>query len=505
MAEPKKKEKKYLYATKDEQIKRANHLLILGYLTFYMALMVVVLVAYFRGIRSAGFSGLIFAMILITLVGKLLLYRKNQGSTKIRYVSLIGLVLITFFTGFAFDSYYVRFMAAVPCIANIIFLDLKYSKISMGVCAIENIILNILKIGILPVYQGEEVSDQIWCTITIILMFVFIYFAANVNVTFNHDTRHSLMREQDKQKEVMVSVIQVAEEVRSGTENAMNIVNDLNSSTEVVNGAMRDISESAQATAEDIQTQTAMTQSIQDSIGQTLERAETMVEVAKHSGELNARSMEIMNNLKKQSEVISETNTDVAASMKNLQERTSAVKSIADTIFAISSQTNLLALNASIESARAGEAGRGFAVVADEIRQLAEKTRLETESIAVILSELSNDAEIAAGAVGKSVDATRAQEEMISQASESFGEVSDNVNQLISDIGEVDHMLNSLSEANNQIVENIMHLSATTEEVTASATQAADLSVKNLDNAEETKKLLNDVLDVSHQLNQYIG
>ena len=103
-----------------------------------------------------------------------------------------------------------------------------------------------------------------------------------------------------------------------------------------------------------------MTQDIQHSIEQTLESSENMVKVAKQSGELNQESMEIMEHLKKQSAVIAETNSGVADSMKALQERTEAVKSIADTIFSISSQTNLLALNASIESARAGEAGKGF-------------------------------------------------------------------------------------------------------------------------------------------------
>ncbi len=301
----------------------------------------------------------------------------------------------------------------------------------------------------------------------------------------------------------MESVIEVAEEVRKGTENAMDIVNELNTSTNMVNGAMKDISDSTLSTAENIQVQTEMTQNIQDSIGNTLKRSENMVQVAKHTGELNDQSLQIMNNLKKQSEVISETNSEVADSMKKLQECAGAVKSIADTIFAISSQTNLLALNASIESARAGEAGRGFAVVADEIRQLAEKTREETEHIATILGELSDNAEMAAGAVAKSVEAAEAQDGLITQASDSFTEVNSNVGQLISDIGEIDHMLTDLSEANNQIVDNIMHLSATTEEVTASSTQAAELSVQNLNNAEQAKILLDGVITTSHELDKY--
>ena len=191
---------------------------------------------------------------------------------------------------------------------------------------------------------------------------------------------------------------------------------------------MRDISSSTLSTAENIQTQTTMTSNIQDAIENTLESSEKMVSVAEESGKLNNQSLDVMNQLKEQSQVISDTNSEVATAMKALKERTDAVKSIADTIFSISSQTNLLALNASIESARAGEAGRGFAVVADEIRQLAEKTRLETESIANISEELSHTAEVAADAVQQSVDATMAQDGMITEASECFNEMNQNMN-----------------------------------------------------------------------------
>ena len=94
---------------------------------------------------------------------------------------------------------------------------------------------------------------------------------------------------------------------------------------------------------------------------------------------------------------------------------------------------------------------------------------------------------------------------MIDQASDSFDKMNGNVNTLIEDIDQIDQMLGGLSEANNQIVENIMHLSATTQEVTASSVQAADLSMQNLNNAENAKSLLGNVLEVSHQLDQYIS
>lgn len=497
--------KKYLFASKEEQIKRVNQFLTMGAIVYYIWVLGLVWIAVARGVRTTGYAGMITILVLISVSGAFILFYRDKSSKKLRYIISIGVFVISFFMSYAFDNYYVRFMAIVPFIGCIIYFDKKFFNIMGILFGGLNILINVNKIAIAGVYTSEEALDQICATITICMMLFLMFLTTNIGWKFNHDTRHSLMREQEKQKKIMDDVIGVAENVRKGTENAMGIMNELNSSTEVVNSAMKDISDSTQHTAENIQTQTTMTQNIQDSIGLTIERSENMVQVAKKSKELNQQSLEIMNNLKRQSQVIEDTNSHVAASMDKLQERTNAVKSIADTIFSISSQTNLLALNASIESARAGEAGKGFAVVADEIRQLAEKTRQETENIAAILNELSEDAANAASAVGKSVEAASAQDEMIGKASDSFDDMNENVNSLIADIGEIDEMLTKLSEANNQIVDNIMQLSAATEEVTASSTQAAELSTKNLDNAENTKSLLNSVLDVSHQLDKYVN
>ena len=497
-------ENKYRYADREEQLKKANSFLVLGFLIFYVFVMVVVVTACIRHIRTVGYTMMLSTIIALSILVTVVMFLRNRKDNKIRYMAIVGLLVVTFFMSFAFDNYYVRFMAAIPLVAGIIFFDTKFAAISSSLMAAMNILMTFLKISVIQAYQGEEALDHICATGAICVLMALVYLMTRVGYKFNQDTILSLIAKEAAQQKMMDDIIAVADQVRRGTENAMGIVNDLNSSTEVVNGAMKDISDSTLSTAENIQIQTTMTQSIQDSIGATLERSQKMVQVAKHSSELNDQSAQIMGELRQQSVVITETNAKVAEAMNLLQERTKAVKSIADTIFSISSQTNLLALNASIESARAGEAGRGFAVVADEIRQLAEKTRQETESIASILDQLSDNAQTAAAAVEKSVSAAGAQDEMIANASVSFKEVNENVNKLIGDIGEIDKMLNNLADANNQIVENILHLSATTEEVTASSSQASELSVKNLGNAESTKSLLNDVLDVSHQLDKYM-
>lgn len=498
------KEKFYLYSTKEEQRKRANRFLTFGYVVYYVAILSMFWTFVLIGAKPVSNGVFMTIVCAVCATINLIMRTKNPSSEKIRYVALIGLFICVFFAGYAFEPDFIKFLGLLPVVGSIIFFDDRYTMLAGCGYAGISIIACICRIVGGRVHAGN-MAENIMATLAMVFSVFLIVLVGRLLHKFNHDSIHSTVQQQNIQKRMMDDVISVANEVRQGTENVMGIVNKLNDSSETVSGAMQDISESTLSTANNIQVQTTMTQSIQESIEQTLENSANMVRVAQHSSEINNQSLEIMNELKQQSEVINQTNNDVAEEMNSLKERTNAVKSIADTIFSISSQTNLLALNASIESARAGEAGRGFAVVADEIRQLAEKTRLETENIANILEELSENAQRAAAAVNNSVDATNAQDAMISKASDSFAEMNANVKSLIADIEGIDAMLNTLSEANNHIVDNIMTLSATTEEVTASSQQAQEMSEENLNNAEYAKEQLNNVLEVSHRLDKYIG
>ena len=495
-------EKKFIFADKDEQTKKANWLLNVSFMIFVIGDFAVALIATVRGYRSVGFMALITVLSIGFLAAALACNKNTKTAHYVKYIDLVGIILIGFFITEAFDSYYVRFAAAAPIAAYILFYDSKImltAAISMGVMQTVTTATKFV--------SDCDVSllDISSATIVIVFYLFIICLVERTGMKFQGHMLGSIQAEKDNQEAMMKDVIYVAGEVRKGTQGAMDMVKELNESTNVVTGAVRDISDSTQSTAENIQHQTTMTQNIQDSIESTIERSETMVGVAEKSKELNDASLAIMNEIKNQSQTISATNANVAETMEALQERAHAVKGIADTIFAISSQTNLLALNASIESARAGEAGRGFAVVADEIRELAEKTRVETENIANILGELSQNAEQAVGAVAQSVEATNQQDELINKAVESFEAMNANVNELTENIEEIDTMLSDLSEANNQIVDSITHLSATTEEVTASSTQAEDLSSHNLENADNTKELLDQILAVSQKLDKYVA
>jgi methyl-accepting chemotaxis protein len=247
-----------------------------------------------------------------------------------------------------------------------------------------------------------------------------------------------------------------------------------------------------------------MTNTIQESINETGSLSKRMVEMASESGTVITSNLESMNQLKQHAQKVASTNEEVASSMDELHMKTQEVKDITSMIFAISSQTNLLALNASIESARAGEAGKGFAVVADQIRQLAEQTRQATENISKIIEELNQEAATAIVTVKENIAVSTEQGELITLTSNSFEKVSENMNVLTKDIQTVDSKLSELSESNHVIVDNISQLSATSEEVFASAQQGEEVSERSKDDASSVRELLQEVIQTAHRLDRFL-
>lgn len=493
-------ENNFRFADKKEQLIRMNRFLLFGYLLFYVIVMAIMWSFYKVGTRSLGLTATLTVLVMIATVVLIVAYSKFKQSVWMKYWALPMCIVICFFTGFAFTQGFVQILSLFPLVGCILFFDKKFTRIASIAYIVEEVFISCVKISSKTNLEDGSTINQVYVLITFFVLILLINMTVAVGEKFSSDTIGQVLAEKDKVQQLLEKIVDAADKVQKGTEEAMGIVDALNSSAGVVGNAMKDISASTLSTAENIQTQTTMTSNIQDSIEATLESSQKMVAVAKQSEELNVRSVTVMNQLKDQSGVISDTNSEVAEAMNALGGRTNEVKSIADTIFSISSQTNLLALNASIESARAGEAGRGFAVVAEEIRKLAEKTREETENISKISDELSMNATAASNAVNKSIDATNSQEEMIGEALKSFAELSEQMKDMMGEIEAVNEKLNNLSSANTQIVENIVNLSATTEEVTAAASQAEELSAKNVEEAENAKRQLFGVMEEANQL-----
>lgn len=391
---------------------------------------------------------------------------------------------------------------ALPLIiAAMVYLDERLMKIINSVFLLVNIVR--LMLSFAP-HASAALANKVLALFVLLLVAYASISITRMLVLFFDENMTEITEAADKQKKNHDQMLLVAENISRHFEEAMTVLDSLENSIEVSHSSIQEIADSTESTAEAIQKQAVMCSNIQGNTDAAEAGIHQMIEAAHETDATVKSGAQVVLELKEQAQNVEEASNITVQVIQSLTSKVEDVQSFVGSIIEISNQTNLLALNASIEAARAGEAGKGFAVVADEIRQLAEKTRSETESIAQILDELFKNAEDAATAVSRSIEATNAQDSMIAKASESFSGMNENVNTLVQEIEGIDGMLNRLSDANNQIVDNISNLSATTEEVTASSVQVADLSVENLNNAEQAKQKLDNVLAVSHELDKYI-
>ncbi len=490
----------FKYADPSKRRERSNKALIIGFGIFTAFLVIGGLGNIKGGVVSPMGVGIVGAIGVIGLIIMTMIYKKDPHGMAAVNFSVFYLWAILFFGLFFMRMNFVMIFSLFPLIGYTAYFDKGLVvRGSLG-CIVISVVSQVigLVIGSIPDVSNEVMTLLAYCLVALCCILM-----ANMITDYMNDTVGSLEEQKAEIDGMMQDVLTVAGEVRRGTSDVMDIVDRLTDSTNVVTGAVREISEGNLNTAENIQNQTNMTQNIQGSIDDILNVAREMVDVARESEEVDKNSIAIMDHLRAQSETIKDTNGEVAATMKSLQEKAGSVKGIVDTILSISNQTNLLALNASIESARAGEAGRGFAVVADEIRQLAEKTKTETENIALVLDQLSENAEEAAKAVDSSVEATSAEEKLIGEASDSFNAINEGIRTLTKDINDIDRMLHDLSDENTRIVDAISQLSATSQEVSASSSQAEELSNENLENADSARDTLNAVMEVSAKLDKY--
>lgn len=492
------------YNDKNERAAALNSSLIVGITIFYIIICIVSGIKLTRGIQVL-LSGFTIVVSILFMIINWVIYFRNKYSISF-YRIVTGVYLAVYAVTFiACDNEAMQFSILALLIIAVLYYETRKMLLYVLVTGIINIVQFIIFVS---KYSDASNSDNIGlAAIKLIFMLCLLYTVYRTALRgdmFNVDMIGTIADEQEKQKEILGEVLNIAGVIQENTAASNSIVQELGDSASVASNAVSQISASTQVTAENIQEQNIMTQSIQESIKDTVDRSRHMVDMATESGLSVHNSINVMSNLREQSNSIASTTQNVKESILNLKEKTKDVQDIADIIFDITSQTNLLSLNASIESARAGAAGKGFAVVADEIRKLAEQTKKSTEGIARIIEELNSNAELAARAVNDTIAATSYQGELITAAADHFDVINKNVNILTDDISKNNNMLEKLAQANNTIVDNISQISATTEEITASSEEAAAISEKNLQNANDAKKLLNEILETSHRLDKYM-
>lgn len=492
------------YSDRKNRLHKINKMAML-YVTIIELLVIFALVIQtFVTPTSYGKLGILPLVVLVAgMIADWIIYLKEKSSERLKYVMILCYLIGWGYLMLTGTNILVTFYVFPVYAAAILYYDKRFERITFYSILTITLIRTVMWLANGYLINGGTHGSVLVSTIIGLLVISVIHATAKNAARFDDDAVFTLKDEKQAQTQMLADILQISKEVTSEVGHVHELMGNLCNTSTAVNGSVEEISVSTEVTAKSIQTQKEMTSMISDAINETARNTKIMVESAKDSSEIIAQNMKVIYDISANAESISETNSQAAGSMLELQEKAREVQQITEVIISISSQTNLLALNASIESARAGEAGRGFAVVADQIRALSEETRRSTEEITRIISELNANAENAAQIVHTSIDSMNQQTMLVQNAAESFASVQKHMDTLTGRIADIDAKIENLVQSNDTIIENINQLSTASSEVSSNAQAAANKSLENQNEAKEAGKLLDNVQALVSGFNKY--
>jgi len=265
----------------------------------------------------------------------------------------------------------------------------------------------------------------------------------------------------------------IAKSVVSSLKNSVGkmgmAVNTVTQSSRELNNASRIIAEGAQEQAASIEETSATMNETASMIKLTKENTQ---QAARLSSESEKSTMNSLQNVE-----------DLVSVMNRLNESSSQIEKIADTIKSLASQTNILALNASVESARAGEAGKAFAVVAEEVRSLATASSNAARSTADIIKENI---------------------ELALQGVENSKTVSSSLNGVHEDVRQINMLLSEISTASEEQSRGVDQIAIAMSQMEQATQSSAATSEESSAAANELLIISEDLAEVTNSLNAMI-
>lgn len=271
-----------------------------------------------------------------------------------------------------------------------------------------------------------------------------------------------------------------SEELTANTEQSLEINKQIEHAIQQVRTGSN---EQLVSTEESAQSMDRITATIHDISENTSITAETSV----HTLEETERGQQTIVEISEQMNTISESTSNIAHIIDELDSHSHQIVQIVDIITDIAEQTNLLALNAAIEAARAGEHGQGFAIVSEEIRNLAEQSKSSADQITTLIQTISHDTKQAVTAMNEGKKEAEIGAKMTVTVDQAFQSILDNVTTMTSQVQKV-------SSSSHEILANSEEVTALINELANVANQTAAMSDEV---AHNTQTQLNSTEEVS--------
>lgn len=306
----------------------------------------------------------------------------------------------------------------------------------------------------------------------------------------------------DKVKDLIGASLSVSQEVLRSSDDLAAFAEQTSVSANDVTRTVDEIAQGATEQAVETERGVRLSNELSEKFERLARYSLAMDENAASAKNISSEGAVVVKNLKEMSIVSKQSNQRVERAIVELDDNTTSIQGILETIQSIAAQTNLLALNASIEAARAGEVGKGFAVVADEIRKLAEGSDKAVSEINEILVKTQSDSKNTVNIMNEVKDIHDSQEQSVIKVEETFHEISKSVESIVEQIREVTGQVDQIKSDKDNIVsamENISAISeetaAASEEVTATMAEQANAVDQVSQNAGDLSRLAGELMD----------
>lgn len=301
-------------------------------------------------------------------------------------------------------------------------------------------------------------------------------------------------------KELMLRIHKLGKQVESSSKALSEITEKTATSIEEVSKAVVEVAEGANELAKDAEDGVYATVNLAEEIDIISEQIEKSKDYSEKIYKSNSQGLQIMELLANKTEESNKVGKKVTMIVNELNDKTSEINEIVDTIVGISEQTNLLALNAAIEAARAGEAGRGFNVVAEEIRKLSENTNRSSNRVKSIIKEIQEDVIKTQDAISISRTVSQDQSNAVDATRDTFSDISKGIKEIVAKIDDISEEIKKIKDSKDNVISVIHNVSAISEETAASSEEASASIQEQNAAAEQVGSLAEELYKMSTQL-----